>query len=89
MKHYRRTIEAWSALIEEAKRKKLGAQWIIVGEGGRAASTHWLVLYLVSPDTSSRWEPALTPECRQLLSLDDVKVFLIGPLHPAQRVAHH
>ena len=53
MKHYRRTIEAWSALIEEAKRKKLGAQWIIVGEGGRAASTHWLVLYLVSPDTSS------------------------------------
>jgi hypothetical protein len=24
-----------------------------------------------------------TPECRQFLSLDDVKVFLIGPLHPA------
>jgi hypothetical protein len=59
---------------------------MIVGEGGvtRAGGlASWLVLYLVSPDTSSRWEPALTPECRQFLSLDDVKVFLIGPLHPA------
>jgi hypothetical protein len=59
---------------------------MIVGEGGVTQAgglASWLVLYLVSPDTSLRWEPALTPECRQFLSLDDVKVFLIGPPHPA------
>jgi hypothetical protein len=41
----------------DRSRKKLGAEWMIVGEGGVTQAgglASWLVLYLVSPDTSSR-----------------------------------